>query len=136
MRLLFENPPLVTIYLCQQGGIHIVTHNVNVGMPLEKFHELNAEVQKALVRFETGGWPSPYIALTYHTTVICLDISDLSEFAEAMSTAAEFCRDLSEFGFVQAIDHAQCTVNQPRINPLPLPDKKEIKNYVFPLSPN
>lgn len=136
MRLLFKNPPLCTIYLCNHGGIHIVTHNVNVGMPLEKFFELNTEVQKAFVRFETVGWPSPYIALTYCTTVICLEIGDLPEFAEAMSTAAESCKDGSELGFVKAIDHIQCSVDQPRINPLTLPDRKELNNYVFPLNPN
>lgn len=105
-------------------------------MPLEKFFELNTEVQKAFVRFETVGWPSPYIALTYCTTVICLEIGDLPEFAEAMSTAAESCKDVSELGFVKAIDHIQCSVDQPRINPLTLPDRKELNNYVFPLNPN
>ena len=136
MRMLSKNPPLCTVYLCNHGGIHIVTHNVNVGMPLEKFHELNTEIQKASIQFETGAWPSPYIALTYNTTVICLNINDLPAFSDVMANAAELSRDVSEFDFIQAIDHTKCSVDQPHITALSAPQKEGSQNHILPLSPN
>ena len=136
MRILFKNPPLCTIYLCKRGGIHIVTRNVNVGMPLEKFHELNAEIQKALIRFELGEWPSPYIAVTYSTTVICLNIDDLPEFSKAMDIAADLCRDVSEFGFVQATDHKQCSVDLPTVSALPIKNSQNTQKHILPINPN
>ena len=136
MRILFKNPPLCTIYLCERGGIHIVTHNVNVGMPLEKFHELNTELQKALIRFELGQWPSPYIAVTYNTTVICLNIDDLPEFSQAMASTADLLREVSEFGFMPAADHKQCSVDLPTVSALPIKNSQNTEKNFLPLNPN
>lgn len=84
MQILYKNQPLTTIYQCGEGGIHLVTHNVNIGMQVKEFCSLNEEVQRAFLAYQANQWPSSYVALTYQTTVVCLNSSDLPELSEAM----------------------------------------------------
>ena len=87
MHVLANRSPLVSIYSCDKGGIHLVIRNVNIGMSPSEFCGLSNDINDALTRVESGHWPSPYLSLTYLTTVLCLSINDLPDLAATMQEA-------------------------------------------------
>tara|TARA_B100001250_G_scaffold138911_1_gene118958 strand:+ start:265 stop:669 length:405 start_codon:yes stop_codon:yes gene_type:complete len=125
MQILYKNEPLTTIYQCDEGGIHLVTHNVNIGMQVKEFFSLNEEVQSAFNAYQANEWPSPYIALTYQTTVVCLNSNDLPELSEAMQTSVEHIQNKDGFAAMESLDHSHS--NGAHLSSLPEPEEK-IKN--------
>lgn len=125
MQILYKNEPLTTIYLCDEGGIHLVTHNVNIGMQVKEFFSLNEEVQSAFIAYQANEWPSPYVALTYQTTVVCLNSNDLPELSEAMQTSVEHIQNKDGFAAMESLDHSHS--NGAHLSSLPEPEEK-IKN--------
>ena len=89
MQTIVNNPPTATIYRCEHGGIHLICQNVNIGLQPAEFLALNREVQLARSLVEEGIWSCSYLALSWHTTVMCLDSTVLKPLAEAMQEAAE-----------------------------------------------
>ena len=87
MNVLATRSPLVSIYSCDKGGIHLVIRNVNIGMSPSEFCGLSNDINDALTRVDSGHWPSPYLSLTYLTTVLCLSINDLPDLAATMQEA-------------------------------------------------
>ena len=125
MQILYKNEPLTTIYRCDKGGIHLVTHNVNIGMQVSEFCRLHEEVQSAFLAYEANQWPSSYIALSYQTTVVCLNSSDLPELSEAMQTSVEHLQNNDGFAAMESLDHSHS--NGAHLSSLPEPEEK-IKN--------
>ena len=88
MHIIAKRPPNISIYSCEDSGIHLVYNNINIGMHPTEFCMLNENVQEAMYRIDQGTWPCPYVSLTYSSTVICLKIDDLGPLASVMQGAA------------------------------------------------
>ena len=124
MHTLAVNPPTTTIYSCDRGGIHLVIQNVNIGMYAIEFCDLNRQVQHAWTRIESGIWPSPYLSLTYSSTVVCLSLSDLPPIVEAMQEAAEAIEQMLELGNFDTIADVHCQPKRPQIASFPDPNQQ------------
>ena len=134
MQILYKNEPLTTIYQCDEGGIHLVTHNVNIGMQVKEFFSLNEEVQSAFIAYQANEWPSPYIALTYQTTVVCLNSNDLPELSEAMQTAVDNIQDSDGFALMETLDHSHSS--GAHLSSIPEPEYKNKQQDSFRLNKN
>ena len=134
MQILYKNEPLTTIYQCDEGGIHLVTHNVNIGMQVSEFCRLHEEVQSAFLAYEANQWPSSYIALSYQTTVVCLNSSDLPELSEAMQTAVDIIQDSDGFALMETIDHSHSS--GAHLSSIPEPGYKNKQQDSFRLNKN
>ena len=106
MEPIVSNPPVATIYRCEHGGIHLVTQNVNIGMPPGEFRELNREVQRARGLVDAGLLTCSYLSLAFCTTVICLSARALPALAEAMQEAAEVIEESLESGQWSSLEEA------------------------------
>ena len=96
MKPIVSNPPLATIYRYEHGGIHLICHNVNIGLQPGEFCDLNREVQQAQNLVKAGIWSCSHLSLAWHTTVMCLGAGALAPLAEAMAEAAETVEKLAE----------------------------------------
>ncbi len=134
MQILYKNEPLTTIYQCDQGGIHLVTHNVNIGMQVKEFFGLNDEVQSAFLAYQANEWPSSYIALTYQTTVVCLNSKDLPELSEAMQTSVDHIQNSDGFSLMESLDHSHSS--GAHLSSLPEPEKQVEEPDSFRMSKN
>ena len=123
MHTLVNEPSLTTIYCCDQGGIHLVVHNVNVGMTVSEFSKLTEEVQRARERIEEGDWPCPYVGVTYKSTVIALLTDTVLKLAEAMLAAMAGIEYLYELGAIDPNQHASCQANRPHVAGFAGPNK-------------
>ena len=124
MHTLAVNPPTTTIYCCDRGGVHLVIQNVNIGMHASEFCDLNLQLQRAWTRIESGTWPSPYLSLTYSSTVVCLSLSDLSPIVAAMQEAAEAITQMGELGIFETIADKHCQSKRPQIASFPDPHQQ------------
>ena len=124
MHTLAVNPPTTTIYCCDRGGVHLVIHNVNIGMHASEFCDLNLQLQRAWTRIESGTWPSPYLSLTYSSTVVCLSLSDLPPIVAAMQEAAEAITQMGELGIFETIADKHCRPKRPQIASFPDPHQQ------------
>ena len=64
MQILYKNEPLTTIYRCDEGGIHLVTHNVNIGIQVSEFCRLHEGSERFL------GLRSKSMAFFLHRVVL------------------------------------------------------------------
>ena len=124
MHTLAVNPPTTTIYCCDRGGVHLVIQNVNIGMHASEFCDLNLQLQRAWTRIESGTWPSPYLSLTYSSTVVCLSLSDLPPIVAAMQEAAEAITQMGESGIFETIAGKHCRPKRPQIASFPDPHQQ------------
>ena len=124
MHTLANEPSLTTIYCCDKGGIHLIVHNVNVGMTATEFAKLNDEVQAARKRIDEGKWPSPFVGVTYKRTMICLLPDTVSKLADAMLTAMAGIEYLYELGAIDPSEHdGLCEANRPHVAGFAGPNK-------------
>tara|TARA_B100000686_G_scaffold28265_1_gene28286 strand:- start:590 stop:1000 length:411 start_codon:yes stop_codon:yes gene_type:complete len=123
MHTLANEPSLTTIYCCDKGGIHLVVHNANIGMTAPEFAKLNDEVQAARERLDEGNWPSPFVGVTYKSTMICLLPDTLSKLADAMVTAMAGIDYLYELGAINLSEHGLCEANRPHVAGFAGPNK-------------
>ena len=115
MQNLANQPPFVTIYICERGGVHLVIRNVNIGMSPADFFDLNNQVKNALDLFESGKWPTDNLTLTYFTTVLCLSTVDLPNLSLAMQKAAVAIECHLEKGETDKTEHTMCKTQTPQI---------------------
>jgi len=123
MHTLVNEPSLTTIYCCDKGGIHLVVHNVNVGMTASEFAKLNDEVQEARERIDEGNWPSPFVGVTYKSTMICLLPDTVSKLADAMLEAMVGIEYLYELGVIAPNEHGLCEASRPHVAGFAGPNK-------------
>ena len=124
MHTLAVTPPSTTIYCCDRGGVHLIIQNVNIGMHASEFCDLNLQLQRAWTRIESGTWPSPYLSLTYSSTVVCLSLSDLPPIVAAMQEAAEAITQMGELGIFETIADKHCRPKRPQIASFPDPHQQ------------
>tara|TARA_Y100000994_G_C15364990_1_gene306518 strand:- start:86 stop:397 length:312 start_codon:yes stop_codon:yes gene_type:complete len=93
-------------------------------MHASEFCDLNLQLQRAWTRIESGTWPSPYLSLTYSSTVVCLSLSDLPPIVAAMQEAAEAITQMGELGIFETIADKHCQPKRPQIASFPDPHQQ------------
>lgn len=89
MKILISDPPIITIYLCEQSTVHIVYRNMNVAIDTKSFFVINRDLQNAMLKVDLGIWPSHYVAICYAIVVLYLSLEEVETFATSMQLAAE-----------------------------------------------
>ena len=103
-------------------------------MQVKEFFGLNDEVQSAFLAYQANEWPSSYIALTYQTTVVCLNSKDLPELSEAMQTSVDHIQNSDGFSLMESLDHSHSS--GAHLSSLPEPEKQVEEPDSFRMSKN
>lgn len=119
MKPIVSNPPLATIYRCEHGGIHLICHNVNIGLQPGEFCDLNREIQLAQNLVMAGIWSCSHLSLAWHTTVMCLGAGALAPLAEAMAEAAETVEKMEEREGPRPVPDSMCRAPGPSVKVFP-----------------